>query len=224
MDIVMTIDGQVVDLQCATPSKSADQRYKKGCSNEEPVPCPGCNDLCDKECREKLKEHGKKQLGGATPYDIKPGSTQSGDPKPNEEGGEDVSAEPVGDTPPIPEPEPPDPKPEDRPDPEEEKKDPGNPKSPFNPDASKPRCDNSTCITQQHIENAKHERVDKDDKKTHLDRTQSPQEGGECPKKGTGTGVDVFRTGKNETYKDGFCTNQGCTYKKGGKEEVGPCE
>lgn len=223
LDVVMTIDGKTVDVQCATTSPAGDSAYKYGCSStKHGIECPPCKDLSSAECRQKLQEHGEKVLKGNSSYNVGGGSTAS-DPKDGEEQTDDPAAQPAQPQP-LPE-DPPgeDPTPEPRPDPEDDKKDPKNPESPYNPKASKPICDNSTCITKDHIENAKHKRVIYDKKKTHQDFTKPPE--GDC-KGPHETGVEIFITGskKKEPYKDAFCTNQGCTYINEKEEGLGECK
>jgi len=48
-------------------------------------------------------------------------------------------------------------------------------------------------------------------------------EPGQC-EKAVETGVTVYILSDNTTYKDGVCTNPGCTYKKGSSSSVGTCE
>ena len=233
LDYVMTIDGQVVDAQCATGNASKERYIYGNSSTKHGKMCPhaGKQNLCDPAVREALKNHSKDVWGGSPPsYDVKSGST-SGGPS-TQEGGTDQGTPVIVDNsnqspkdpePPIEEPGPP---------PEEEKKDPTNPESPFNPEASKPRCDNSTCITDPMIENAKHKRVDDDKVKSHLEFIlppgTSPAEG-EC-KDPHQTGATVHRQtaeggyGQLKKYLDAFCTNQGCTYVNEGKSGIGKCE
>jgi murein DD-endopeptidase MepM/ murein hydrolase activator NlpD len=231
LDYVMTIDGQVVDAQCATGNASTEVYYYGKSSTKHGQKCPikGEINLCDPETREALKNHSKKVWSGSPPgYDIKNGTTTGGPGGGEQEGGtENTAATPDGqenenpqdEEPPIEEPQPP---------PEETPIDPADPESPYNPEASKPRCDNSTCITQPMIENAKHKRVDEDKAKSHNNLILPPKEG-ECPEPHK-TGVMVHRQtlegeyGKLKEYIDAFCTNQGCTYVNEEREGIGTCE
>lgn len=239
LDYIITIDGKVVDAQCATGNaKTGRAGYTYGASSRQHgsfCPINGKPNLCDPNVRQQLKDQSDKAWGGKAPgYDVKSGKTTN----PPSGGGDtgDTEGEDTG-TPdyPSPEPEPPeDPGPieEPQPPPEETPIDPGDPDSPFNPEASKPRCDNSTCITDPMIENAKHRRVDEDDVKSHLEWILPPGEKpaeDEC-KDAHETGITVHKQvggpggGQLKEYVDAFCTNQGCSYVNEKKEGKGKCE
>lgn len=83
-------------------------------------------------------------------------------------------------------------------------------------------CDNSTCITQKTVDTAKHKEVQRDDAQSYSERIEVPKEG-ECPAPAK-TGATAQRQGNRtlEEYADGFCINQGCSFKKNGEE--GACE
>lgn len=230
LDYILTLDGKAVDAQCATGSLREEYSYG-GSSTKHGQQCPfaeGVN-LCDDGVKQKLKEHSDAVFNGsgANNYEVKDGTTSPpGSPPGSEEA--DPSAPVIinqgtqgldgtgGVTPPI------GPIEEPQPDPEEEDPEVPDPEDKYDPKASTPRCDNSTCITQDHIDNAKHKHVTDSKADPHWGLL-SPY----CPcKQPTETGANVFRQkpGDYDEYLDAFCTNQGCSYIKDSGGGIGKCE
>lgn len=222
LDYIMTIDGKVVDAQCATGINSG--AYTYGASSRKSGPkCPAGNNICDPAFGDALRKHSDEKFsgsGGKNNYDIANGTTSDGgsnsgaDPSSQEgfDSGDPTTilqgteGGPQGGIPvppaPIEEPQPtqyPEPTP--------------TPAGPYNPTAAKPRCQNSTCISQDHIDNAKHKNVRDDKVKSHVDLLTA--EGGcKAEEDLQKTKVTVFRQGDGEydKYDDAFCLRQGCAY------------
>lgn len=228
LDYIMTIDGKVVDAQCSTGSVGPQYTYGEGSDHHnEKCPHKGPVNLCDPTVKQELKDHAAKIFKGSDKanYVIGDGSTSPITQDKDHEahagpgtvvfqgtGGKDGTG---GVTP------------KDNPieekgkDPEEEEPEEPEPAEEYDPKASTPICDNSTCITQDTIDNAKHLRVKDDKVKTHLEYLTAE---GKC-KDPIETGITVLRQkpGKIVEYPDAFCTNVGCSYQNKGSGK-GKCK
>lgn len=223
LDYILTIDGKVVDAQCATGDVGGTYTYGNSSRKSGPQ-CPqsGAINICDPELGNALRQHSDEKFngsGGRNNYDIQNGSTRGGG-GPDSGGQNSEGSEPTGSstvidqgtvsgplvTPPA-----------DRPIIEEPQR-PDNPEplapisGKFNPTASKPRCKSSTCISQDHIDNAKHENVEDDKVQSYVDLLTHTEDCKETDLKRSD--VTVFRQieGGYENYPDAFCLRQGCAH------------
>lgn len=186
-------------------------------------------DLCDPENRQLLKDDAKEKLGGAStgtnhasgtgdaPQTEETTTPSSPSSPTGDDGGDDTGGiyiPPLPGSPrvsaispsppaiPIPTPAPP--------------TRPVAPAAPFTP-----ACENSTCITRDTVDSAKHKDVGYDEAKSYVELTEVP-EGGECENL-TETGITIYRQ-KNrqyENYPGAFCINQGCAYKSSADSSSG---
>ncbi len=226
LDYIMTVDGKVVDAQCATGNVTGAYTYGNSSRKSGPQ-CPqsGQVNICDPAFGDALRKHSDEKFagsGGKNNYDIANGTTSDGgsnsgaDPSSQEgfDSGDPTTvlqgtqSGPQGGIPvppgPIEEPQPP-----IYPEPQ------GDPEPKYDPTALKPRCQSSTCISQDHIDNAKHKNVQDDKVKSHVDLltpTQACAEG-DLQK----TNVTVFKKDPDKAsgldeYDDAFCLRQGCAY------------
>ncbi|HPF78731.1 MAG TPA: hypothetical protein PLF01_05485 [Alphaproteobacteria bacterium] len=233
LDYIVTIDGKVVDAQCAVGQEHSNYTYGNS-SVHHGAQCPaqGPINLCSPEVREALKKHANQILKGTGKenFNIADGTT-GGTGNPNDEHNHEedetkpgtVVNQGTGDVdgtggvpnpPPVIE--------EPQPDPEETDDPPPTPSEEYDSKSATPICDNSTCITQDTIDNAKHKRVEYDKADPHWDYLKAD---GAC-KPPTKTGLTVFRqvVGAIKDYPDSFCTNQGCTYINSSSSGDGKCQ
>lgn len=230
LDYIMTIDGTAVDAQCSTGKPSGLHSY--GCRSDiHGKQCPfGTDvDVCDKDNQAKLKEHSDSVFnGGGNQYDVDNGSTAPNSEDSSGETGavinqgtQGLDGSSSGGTGTS------DPLEEEQPDPKEDEPTPPTPSDEYFAKATKPVCDNSTCITRGMIDNAKNKRAKYDELVTYDEFLSADKE---C-KKPIETGVEVYRQavsagsgGRIVKYKDAFCSNAGCTYKTDGAGKSGECE
>lgn len=221
LDYIMTIDGKVVDAQCATGDVGGTYTYGNSSRKSGPQ-CPqsGAVNICDPNFGNALRDHSDEKFngsGGKNNYDIANGTTTGGGSNVNTE---EEAFEPTGSstvidqgtvsgplvTPPADRPIIEEPQRPDRPE----------PLAPisgkFNPTALKPRCQSSTCISQDHISNAKHENVEDDKVQSYVDLLTHTEDCKETDLKKSD--VTVFRQAKGgyEKYPDSFCLRQGCAH------------
>jgi hypothetical protein len=227
LDYIITIDGKVVDAQCATGNVTG--AYSYGNSSRKSGPqCPqsGNVNICDPAFGDALRNHSDEKFdnNGRNNYDIENGTTSGGgsntgsDPGGENQEGFDPAEESIvvnqgtvsgpisgtpGDREPLEEPQ--------RENGEEPQ---GEAEAKLELEALKPRCESSTCISQDHINNAKHDNV-KDDKVTsYVDLLIHTEECQETDLKKSG--VTVFRQiegGYDPEYPDdAFCLRQGCAH------------
>lgn len=228
LDYTVYIDGKVVDAQCATGVVSGNYHYG-GSSTQHGIACPvsGQPDLCDPDTRQKLKDHSSQVFSGnndgqlSTPNGGTSDEVHGVDTTPpisinlgTQDGGQGSgSGSGSGGDDPLDIPQP---------NPEEEEKEKPRPSEEYKGQATKPICDNSTCILQDMIDTAKNQHVQYDKAKDYYEYITHE---GEC-KEPTKTNVTVFRQAEGETkkYPDAFCSNQGCAYKNDGGGGDGKCE
>ncbi len=224
LDYIMTIGGKTVDAQCATGNVGGTYDYGNSSRKSGPT-CPqsGSVNICDSAFGEQLRQHSDEKFsgsGGRNGYDIANGQTTSGgggadSGTQNSEGfdaGDPISIFqgtqnlPGGDpiVPPRGPIEEPGPAPNTLAEPNV------GPEEAFTPEALQPRCATSTCISQDHIDNAKHKNVADDKMLSYHDQILPPKSGN-CPVPKE-TGVTAYRqaVGKYEKKPDTFCLNQGC--------------
>lgn len=228
LDYKIFIGDKSVDAQCATGNVTDEYTYGNS-STHHNVKCPfsGPVNVCDPAVQEALRKHSTDVLGSANTKGVPDGSTSpatGGDDDDHADqtagtvvdqgtDGRDGTGGATGEDDPIEEP---------GKDPEEDDPTPPTPGDEYDPIAATPICDNSTCITQDTIDNAKHKRVKYDKADPHWNHLKPD---GAC-KPPTKTGATVFRqvVGALEEYPDSFCTNQGCTYINEGGSGNGECQ
>lgn len=226
LDYIMTVGGKTVDAQCATGVVTSTYSYGNSSRKSGPL-CPqsGQVNICDSAFGEQLRQHSDEKFsgsGGRNGYDIANGSTTGGGGGGGADSGNSVgdgfdAGDPVsvfqgtqnlpGGNAPI------------TPRGPIEELGPGvnvlpepdiGPEEEFNPAMLQPRCESSTCISQDHIDNAKHVNVADDKMQSYHDQILPPKDGNcAAPKE---TGVTAYRqvVGRFEKNPDAFCLNQGC--------------
>lgn len=224
LDYMITLDGKVVDAQCATGTVTSNFSYGQS-SVKHGVKCPfkGPINLCDAGVKSALKDHASKIFNGSnkSDYNIGDGPTSpSGDDTEHADDHHDDEEHPAtildqgtfgkdgtgGVTPSGSTVE------EHQQDPEEDEPDTPKEGDKYDPSASTPVCTNSTCITEDTINNAHHKHVKDDKVKSHL-KYLILKPGEKCKQpKPTGIIVKRQEIGKIREYMDAFCTNQGCSY------------
>ena len=214
------IDNKLVDPACVF-----------GTGTDCPQGLSAPPNLCNAEEREALKNNGSSMDGKPNPSGGDGGTKGTASPSDpdNPDGDHDDNHDHDDFSDPKPaDPSPPftggddDPLDIPQPNPEEEEKEKPRPSEEYKGQATKPICDNSTCILQDMIDTAKNQHVQYDKAKDYYEYITHE---GEC-KDPIKTNVTVFRQAKGETkkYPDAFCSNQGCAYKNDGGGGDGKCE
>lgn len=223
LDYILTVGGKVVDAQCATGSVTGNYTYGRSSRKSGPQ-CPrsGQVNICDGAFGEQLRKHSDEKFsgsGGKNNYDIANGRTTpgggGGSSNQNEEGFDPSGQSTTVNQGTVSGPQSGSPSDPNRPPIEEEQRpdipEPtGPPEPPFDPSALRPRCQSTTCISQDHIDNAKHKNV-QDDKVNSYVKMLSAKEGCEDEDLRK-SNVTVYRQieGEYENYPDAFCLRQGC--------------
>ena len=216
LDFIMTIDGVLVDAQCAAGTVNpATHEYGASQANNARIPCPiaGNPDLCDPEVADALIEHGQAVMNGDANFGINPatgatppnppdGSTGGGTTGGGTTGGGTTGGGTTGggtgftggggyqD---------------------EYDREPGDQREPYVPPPEEAVCSTSTCITPITVNTAEHTYVQFEEIETRIEETSAE----ECLPP-ISTGAVVFRqvVGETETYPDKFCLNKGCNYER----------